>query len=71
MSRLSEVEYVVRLRLLEPPDDPAIPGDRRIGDTMHELLGEIELCAVDQEIVSRRVVEAGAASSDGPAGEAA
>jgi hypothetical protein len=53
------VEYILRVRLLEPPDDPAIPEDRCIGDTMHELLGEIEMCAVDQEIVSRRVIVAG------------
>lgn len=52
MTALVEVEYVVRLRLLEPPG--ALPADH-VGDTMIELLGEIEMVAVEQEIVSRVV----------------
>jgi hypothetical protein len=55
------VEYVCRIRLEEPPDDPAIPEENRVGPDMADLWGEVEAIAVEQEITSRRVV----ASPDG------
>lgn len=52
---LQTVEYVVRARFQEPPDNPAIPEEDRIGDAMHAILAEIEGAATEQEIVSRTV----------------
>jgi hypothetical protein len=50
------VEYLIRVRFEEPPDDPAIPAENRIGAELHLLLGELEQAAEEVEIVSRRVV---------------
>jgi len=47
------VEYLIRLRLQEPAGTLP-PG--QVGDVMRALLTEIEDVAVEQEIVSRRVV---------------
>jgi hypothetical protein len=46
------VEYLVRLRLVEPVATLP-PGD--VGEAMHALLGEIEAVAVEQEVISREV----------------
>ena len=50
------VEYHVRCRFVEPPDDLSIPEENRIGDAMFEVLSLIEDLAIDQEIVSRTVL---------------
>src|SRR5688572_7723064 len=50
------VKYLIRVVMAEPPDNPAIPEENRIGDTMADLFGEIEAAALDQEVVSRTIV---------------
>jgi hypothetical protein len=47
------VEYLVRLRLVEPS---TVLSSGQVGETLHALLGEIGAVAVEQEIISRDVL---------------
>jgi hypothetical protein len=50
------VEYLIRVRFEEPAGRPGVHPDNAIGNAMHDILGEIEDLAVEQEIVSRTVL---------------
>lgn len=52
---LQHVEYVLRVVMAEPVDDPAVPEESRIGEQMADLFMAIEEAAIDQEIISRVV----------------
>jgi hypothetical protein len=47
------VEYLIRTRIQEPPDRQDIPEENRIGETVFDWMGEIEMVAEEVEIVSR------------------
>ena len=50
------VEYVIRVRIAEPPDRQDVPVENRIGEAMADIFGLIEELATDHEIVARTVL---------------
>lgn len=53
---LQTVEYLLRVRIQEPPDRQDVPEENRIGDVMFDWMAEIEMTADEVEIVSRTIL---------------